>query len=47
MLDAAVKKGNRQAFQKLVDDYAKVGRKDIEDFDTLTESLKGSNKIRR
>ena len=40
------KKGNRQGFQKLVDDYAKTGRKDIETFDALQE-FKRSNKIRR
>ena len=45
LLDAAVKKGDRKAFQALVDDYAKAGRKDIDSFDTLQEGLKGLTKV--
>jgi hypothetical protein len=44
MLKETIKSGNRKGFENLVDDFAKTGRKDIGDFDTLTESFKGMTK---
>ena len=44
LLDAAVKTGDKKAFQALVDDYAKAGRKDIESFEVLQNSLKDMTK---